>query len=287
METISRKAWMFLEPYHAMIYFAPEAREAFKFLGLKGFWMGYFASRAAPMGAVSAPVVTATFYNFQPEMVERAIPTAWSIASPEQIWHARMLAADAALQRLLGEKAFSPEVQEAAELARLAVEGCSVAGRVLFSAHTALPWPEQPHLQLWQATTLLREFRGDGHISALLAAGLDGCEAHLIQIGSGRADRKMLQESRGWTDAEWQGAQERLQERDLLDEGGKLTERGENLHLAVEQRTDLLALPPWRSLGEQGCQRLLDLVYGLSSRIIEQQGVPIPNPIGLPWPAHS
>jgi hypothetical protein len=51
-----------------MIYFVPEAADAYARLGITGR-AGYFASRAAPMGAVSADVVVSTFYNFNPELV--------------------------------------------------------------------------------------------------------------------------------------------------------------------------------------------------------------------------
>src|SRR2546423_14490091 len=114
----ARTAWRVFEPYHAMIYFAPEAREAYAAAGLKGFWMGYFASRAAPLGAVPASVVTATFFNFHPRMVTRAIPDAWRFSSPERVLQARYQAADAALRRLLGAKVDSIEVVEAAGLAK-------------------------------------------------------------------------------------------------------------------------------------------------------------------------
>src|SRR5579883_3046917 len=95
---LARRARQMFETYHAMIFFAPEARQAFLDLGLKGFWMGYFASRSAPLGSVSAAVVTALFYHFHPAMVARALPDAWSIASPEQILQARLQAADVALR---------------------------------------------------------------------------------------------------------------------------------------------------------------------------------------------
>jgi hypothetical protein len=93
----------------------------------------------------------------------------------------------------------------------------------------------------------------------------------------------MLQSIRGWTDEEWDAAQMRLRERKLLDDEGKLTEKGSTLRQTVEDRTDLLALPPWRHLGEERHNRLLQLVYPLSASIIEQGGLPLPNPLGLSW----
>jgi hypothetical protein len=198
----ARRMWTAFEPYHALIYFAPEARDAFKAIGLRGYWMGYFASRAAPLGPVPAPVVTAAFYNFAPRVVERAIPDAWTFASPDQIIATRLGAADCALRRLLGDDTDSPSVAAAAALAREAVEGCSVHGRPLFAAYTVLPWPEPPYLTLWHAATLLREHRGDGHVVALLSAGVDECEAHHTLVAGGKVPREIVQPNRGWT-ASW------------------------------------------------------------------------------------
>lgn len=280
---LAREAWKTLEPYHAMLYFSPEARAAFKEVGLKGYWMGYFAFRSAPLGAASANLVTATFYNFHPRMVARAIPDAWRFSSPEQVLAARNQSVDAALRRLLGDLIDSPELAEVAELAREATEGCDVAGRPLFAAHAALPWPTEPHLVLWNAATLLREFRGDGHVVSLLTEGLDGCEAHITIAGTGITSRQSLQPNRGWNDEEWETSQSRLLERGLLDSKGMLTEEGRAIRQAVEDRTDRLALPPWRHLGEERYQRLLMLAYPLSARIVAEGGIPQPNPMGLSW----
>lgn len=269
------------ESYHAMIYFAPEARQAFVDLGLKGFWMGYFASRSAPLGPVSAAVITALFYHFHPSMVARALPDAWRIASPQQILDARLRAADAALRRLLGDQIASAELTEAADLAKEAALGCSVHGRALFAAYAQLPWPTEPHLVLWHATTLLREHRWDGHMATLLTEGIDGCEAHLTYAGTGEVSRATMQPLRGWSDEEWDAAARRLQQRGLLDEQGLLTSTGKQVRQAIEDQTDLLALPPWQHLGRERSERLLTLAQPFSQRIIDQGGIPSVNPMGL------
>lgn len=267
-----------------MIYFAPEAREAYAAAGLKGFWMGYFASRAAALGKTSAEMVTAAFYNFHNRMVRRAIPDAWRFSTPERVLEARLAAADATLRRLLGASVNSAEVAEAAGLAEQAVNGCDEAGRTLFAAYKALPWPEAPHLRLWHAATLLREYRGDGHVAALLTEGIDGCEAHLTMIAGGKLAREHLQPHRGWNDEEWSAAQQRLAERGWLREDGTFTPAGLAVRQAVEERTDKLAMPPWNHLGEEKTRRLLRLVRPLSETIVAQGGIPVPNPMGLPWP---
>jgi hypothetical protein len=119
--------------------------------------MGYFAGRAAPMGAVTADVVIATFYNFQPELVRSCIPAAWTFAAPATILEYRLPAVDAALRRALGDAILAgPEVAEAASLARTAASAARPEGRALFAGHLSLPWPDEPHLELWHALTLLR-----------------------------------------------------------------------------------------------------------------------------------
>jgi hypothetical protein len=284
-EAVPRFLWRTMEPYHAMVYFAPEAREIYAAAGLKGFWMGYFGSRAAALGPVPATVVEALFYNFDDKMVARAIPDAWRMASPDRILAARYQIADSALHRLLGEEALrSQAIVECSQLARQAAESCPIAGRALFAAHTALPWPDQPHMVLWHAATLLREFRGDGHVTALLSARIDGCEAHLTLTGTGAVGREALQPFRGWSDDAWERAKQRLLDRGWLDAEGRLTEAGSIGRRGIEEMTDQLAEAPWMQLGQQDCAQLAGLMWPISDRIVRQGGIPIPNPMGLGWP---
>ena len=227
---LARKMWRTLEPYHGLVYFTPHATRAYAALGIRG-QAGYFASRAAPMGPVPAGVVVATFYNFDPEIVRAAIPAAWSAASPADLVAARLGAIDRALRDVLGDDAVaSPEVVEAATLARRAAAGCTPEGRPLFAAHAELAWPDEPHLALWHAVTVLREFRGDGHVAALVTEGLDGCEA-LVTHGAaagGNPPAAILQATRGWSDAAWAAAGDRLRDRGLLDRDDALdTRRGD------------------------------------------------------------
>lgn len=282
----SRRLWQLVEPYHAVVYFAPEARESYAAAGLKGGWMGYFASRAAAMGPVPAAVVVATFYNFHPNMVGRAIPDAWRFSTPEVVLDARRRVADLALRRLLGEGVEGGEVAAAAGLARRAAEACDPAGRALFAAHASLTWPDEPHLVLWHAATLLREFRGDGHVATLLANGIDGCEAHVLITAEGVMPPKMQREFRGWSEDEWDAAAGRLRRRDLIDTGGALTDAGRRLRAAVEAATDALSAAPYDAIGDEACDRLKALMASIARRLVAAGAVPYPNPMGLrPGPA--
>jgi helix-turn-helix protein len=267
---LPRKMLRTLEPYHGMIYFVPEANDAYERIGLRGRRMGYFASRSAAMGAVSADVVIATFFNFSPDVVRRAIPAAWQQAAPTEVVDARLGAADAALRRMLGDAITSDAMREAADLSRAATAGCFREGHPLYASHAAQPWPDDPHLVLWHAQTLLREFRGDGHVAALVAQGLTGCEALVVHEATGDIAAGLLQASRAWPDADWAAAVDRVRKRGWLADDGSLTMDGRAARAWVEDRTDELALVCWQQLGEAQCSRLRELVRPFSRTIVDQ-----------------
>ncbi|HET6710752.1 SCO6745 family protein [Amycolatopsis sp.] len=260
---------------HAFVYFVPEVDAALTGAGLRPGRMPYFAGRAAAMGAVGADVVAATFYNFNPEVVARVIPRAWTLATPEQVLAARLDGTDRALTRLLGDHVKSDEVAEAAELAREASAGCTGEGRPLYAAHAGLAWPAEPHLVLWHAVTLLREHRGDGHIAALVLEGLGGLEALVTHGATGRgfvtAAAKL---TRGWSDEQWAAAESRLKDRGILDAEGVLTEAGIAVRDRLEAATEAAARGPWEHLGAEKTARLEELCRGLSRRIVEAGAFP-------------
>jgi hypothetical protein len=255
-----------------MIYFTPEAADAFADLGLVGR-MGYFGSRAAPMGAVPAEVVIATFYNFRPSLVRDAIPAAWERATPEQILAARLGAADRALRRALPDAIGSPELAEAASLARRAAEtACDhLEGRPLFAGHASLPWPDEDHLVLWHAQTLLREYRGDGHIAALVAAGLSGLEAAITHVATGEVPAAVLASTRAWVSEEWDVAVDDLRSRGIVEPNGDLvlTDAGSTQRQWIEDATDAAAVAAYEPLGERGCARLRALTRPWSRAIVD------------------
>ncbi len=261
-----------LEPYQSMVYMVPEGPAEYEAIGLDAGRMGYFASRSAPMGAVSAATVAAAFYSFSPSLIAEVIPRAWSLASVEQIIAARWRVADTALRRLLGGRIGAPEVEWASALIRRATDGLGVSGRPLFAGHTELEWPEDPHLRLWLGASLLREYRGDGHIAALTAAELSGIEAHISFIATGRSVTPAAgQAGRGWTDEEWAAGTENLRRRGLLADGPELalTPAGVKVRADVEAQTNRLAMPAWRQLGDDGTETLRQIVTDLSWVIVD------------------
>ena len=158
--------------------------------------------------------------------------------------------------------------RSAADLAREAADACTPEGRPLYAGHASLPWPDAPHLALWHAISLLREFRGDGHVACLLVEGLDGCEALVVHGASGEGAPSVLQTSRAWPDDEWAAASARLRGRGWIDEAGSLTPVGLEVRQRIEDRTDALAVAPWAALGEDGCERLRALVRPWSKAIV-------------------
>ncbi|BEL03909.1 hypothetical protein Q0Z83_021000 [Actinoplanes sichuanensis] len=276
-----RRTWRSAEALHGLIYFAPEAHQRYAALGLDPR-SGYFASRSAAMGPVGPGAVAAAFFNFNPELVARALPAAWEHATPAAVLAARLDAADAALSRVLGDMIGSGAMREAADLARRAAE--SVAdrpqGRVLFAAHAGLPWPESPHLVLWHAQTLLREFRGDGHVAALLLTGLTGLEALILHVASGEVPRRFVQRSRGWSDEHWDAATADLRGRGLIDgDEPALTDVGRAQRAWIEAATDRLAAPAYEVLGVDGCTRFVESVRPMTRAVMESGSLNVNNAV--------
>ncbi|HET6859946.1 MAG TPA: hypothetical protein VFH94_22990 [Streptomyces sp.] len=265
-----------LNPLHSLIYFAPEAEQEFTAVGLEPGRMPYFAGRSAAMGPAGPGLVAATFFNFNPSLVARHLPRAWELADPASVLAARLKAVDRVLRRLLGDGLpDDPEVREAAKLALTAAEACTAAGRPLYAAHADLPTPDRAHLALWHAITLLREFRGDGHLAALSAAGLDGAEALVTHTATGKGfTAEFAQQSRGWTQPEWDAAQGRLRDRGLLDADGGLTPLGTDQRREVEDTTDRLARAPYEHLGQAAVERLTEIGSRLSGAAVANGAFP-------------
>jgi len=234
------------------------------------------------MGEAGAALVGATFFTFAPAMVARSVPDVWSFSAPAALLEARRSGASRALRGLLGPLADSPHVSTAAILARQAVDGLGTAGRPLAAANAALPWPADHLSILWQAATVVREHRGDGHVATLVAHGLDGAQAHVSLAATGAVPRTVLQPNRGWTDQEWTDAERALADRGWLDEEGRLTGAGMSGRSAIEAATDRLASDLWQRLGAADTKTLVDALVPLARAVTSSGVIPEMNPIGLP-----
>jgi hypothetical protein len=280
MTNISRRMWQLIEPLHAVVYFTPEARTATDDIGLRGFWMGYFAARVAPLGPVGPEVAVATFYGFHRTRAERALPDAWAFAGADAVLRARSEGATAALRRLFTSIA-PGTIEEAAELLWTAAQHADTAGRVLGAANQALPRPADPLTALWQGTTTLREHRGDGHVACLLAAGVSPVGGHILKIAAGESDSDLMRAARGWPDDIWNDEVLALRERGWIDADGKLTPGGAAVRDSVEEGTDRAAERPWAHLGTDATERLATLLRPMVERVSSAGIMAQPNPIGL------
>jgi len=279
--SVAQRMWRLFEPVHGVTYFAPASLAAWEDAGLRGYWRAYFAGRAAPLGPVGAGPVVAAFFGFAPRMVTKALPDIWSRISPEKALAVRLDGARAALGPVLAD-VDPADLAELAALLRSAVEHAPLAGRVLGAANAALPWPDDPVAAIWQASTVLREHRGDGHVAALVTAGLDAPESLVWRVSRDGTDRAFYQQIRGWTDDEWDAAADRLRARGWLDASGSPTEAALTAADDLEATTDQLASEPWEALGPVGVERAAALLTEAA-----RAAAPLlmwPNPVGVPDP---
>jgi hypothetical protein len=286
--------WVVAESVHAVTYFAPACRQSLRDAGLKGFWAGYFAARAAPLGAVGAGPVAAAFFNFDPAMVRRAVPSCWDAVDPATLTVQRAEPAAGALDEICTRDALDAFVAALPALRRAAAR-CAGEGRPMTGANRAL-WPSveadlrrrslpEPIIEVaevWQACTTLREHRGDGHVVTLLTHGLGGLEAHLLAAGALGVPADLLRDSRGWTGPQWDAGIARLAERGLLRPDGMATATGQGLRRRIEAMTDELAAPAFAGLADDEVAALHRALLGCATKVQGSGLLPFPNPMGLP-----
>jgi len=265
---LSRKAWGDLEVLHVVGYFAPEVTDAYVALGLHPR-LSYFPARAAAFGKAGPGLTIATFYVFAPWLVEAALPSAWETTTPEKLVEVRRAGISAALGKTLGR----PDVAEALAIAREVCEGLTPQGRPLYAAHAELPWPDDELVALWHAATLIREHRGDGHLSVLQHAGIDPVEATVLG-GLYSSSAGFLRKTRGWSDEEYDAATGRLRDHGWLDADGGFTDDGRARRQQVEDDTDRLAIEGWARVGAEKTARLHELVKPIREAIIEAGVLP-------------
>jgi hypothetical protein len=253
----ARRMHQLVEPIHLVTYFAEEPTDALLALGLRNYWDGYFAGRAAPLGRVPAEVVHAIFYNFADGEVARHIPRVWNTTTPEASLAAREQGAVTALRRILGDLADAPGLARAADFATKAATSPPSEGRILYAALRALPLPEDPVARLWHAATMLREHRGDGHNAALVAAGIGGTEAHVLHALSQNMPAEKFGRVHHLAAERLAKVVDGMKARGLIDASGWLTDAGRKTKERIESLTDELAAPAFSSLEPSELDQLI------------------------------
>lgn len=277
----ARVLWRLSEPVHAVSYFAPEPIAEFNRAGYRGFWMGYFAGRAAPLGPVGPELAYALFYNFTFERVAKALPDAWTFAPAHVALEARERGATAALRRQLGELARDPCVAAAADLLARAAHAAPLAGRPLFAASRALPEPVDPIARLWHFATLLREHRGDGHIATLLNFGITGRQSHVLHSLAMGMPKSVYVAARDFSNGEWEDMLAELRTAGFVDTTGNLTDAGRAIKDGIEARTDELAWSAYAGLAAGDLNALAGALRPIARAVVRAGDIPLNAPMGL------
>jgi hypothetical protein len=259
VSTKARRLRNAVEPIAGIVYFAPEIHAEFEALGFgpgvggAGFLTlaelsGYYCSRAACMGQVPGEVVVAAFGVFNPKLIIPAVERGWTIAGRDAVLAARERGAVAALTRIVGTP---DDLARATELlARAAGGGCE-AGRFLYSGLRSLPVPRSAWGAAWRHADCVREHRGDSHIAAWIAVGLDPVEAGLLAEAYYGMPTKRYHSGRGWTPNDLDAGLARLRAAGLIEgEPVRLTEHGTALRESIEVATDIQQRSILDAIGE-------------------------------------
>ena len=291
MEELSTKARRLggaLEPFAGQVYFSPECHQNYEklgfgpspgdFAGVQGpEFRAYFCSRGSVMGQVPGELIAAAFGVFNPEIVVPSVDSGWTITDAPTICEARDDGAIGQLTRVLGEK---PDgIDRVNQLLARAVEPLRPEGKALFSGQLALDMPGSPLGDAWRNADRLREYRGDAHIAAWVATGIDACEICLLTEPYWGLPLRTYSRTRGWSDADFDAAEERLESRGLL-EGGQFTEAGRTTREAIESATDGLCKPAIDALGDD-FDELIRLLEPWGAAIRDAKGYPAGGPHDL------
>lgn len=277
----SRAVSSAIEAFAGQVYFAPECHRSYAALGFRpspatsgGVEMpdgpAYFCSRGSALGQPSGQVIAATFGVFNPAVVVPAVAYGWSLTDAPTIRAARADGSVAQLRRVLGG---APDgLDRAVALLRRAVDGLSLAGKPLFAGLVAEGLTGEPLADAWQLADQLREFRGDAHVNAWVAAGFDGVEIGLItELYQGLPPRSYVR-SRAWSDDDLSAGEVRLAERGLARDG-VLSDAGRAAREAVETATDAACGGVVARLGDD-LGELVELVGGWSQRLLDAGAFP-------------
>ncbi len=221
-----------IEPIATICFWSEPAYQAYEAIGLE-FLGGYVWGRACVLGEPEGTVVASAFGVFEPGLIAGLYDASRQICSVSDVRAAKERGAVAALRQVLSDV----NVQPVLAVLRRAAEAADTTGRALHSGLASMPWPEDSYGQLWHATSILREHRGDGHLAVLVATGVDGIEANILTESRVGWAPLAYTGSRAWSAEAMDAASQRLIDRGLLANGA-LTAEGRNVRDEIEERTD-------------------------------------------------
>ncbi|WP_347030927.1 SCO6745 family protein [Brevibacterium paucivorans] len=273
-----------LDTVHSASYFAQEMVAELDTLGVERDAQ-YLAQRAAPLGRASAELVTATFYSFAPAYVSAHVPACWEQAAPEEIHAARVRAAEKIVEKLVAGPGGSELTESIPHIRRAlapVLEASDVCGKPLYAAHVNARKSTGDDagelVQLWWDITLLREFRGDAHLAALVATGVGSVESIVLDSATGKSFAPYyMRKMRGWTSEEWAEVAEKLAMAGFLtsaDDKAVLTEEGVKLRAHVEALTDMGVASTWDALSDEHVSDLQGLATLWAAAVAKSEIIP-------------
>jgi hypothetical protein len=231
---VSRRLRSRCDAINGAIWFMPQARSGFTELGLSPAATSW-GGRAACLGPVRGEVAAALFAPINPLGIPAAVEEAWSRSTPEAILHARVRHASAFLADVLGPEPDS--IGRAVELLWPVANAGPTEGHPVYAGLRTLGRTGGALGDLWRASEMVRERRGDSHRNAWVAAGLDPVELAEL-TDRWRGGSAFNSASGTWPEEDRAGARARLRDRGLLDARDQLTDAGRELRDAVELATD-------------------------------------------------
>jgi len=258
---LARRLGSVLEPVVGQVYFSPECHRNYVALGFdaspgdaNGVALpdgpAYVASRGSLLGQVPGEVIAAAFGVFSAAVVVPWVRLAWTRTDAATIRAARAEGALAQLRRLLGER---PEgVGRARELLHRAAAPLPVNGRALAAGVASLDVPADDLAAVWHLGDFLREYRGDCHNAAWVAAGLTATDIGILTELSWGMPVRSYSRTRGWTDDEFDRSDHRLRDLGHLDGAGAdthLSQSGRHAREQIEVATDDQLRPALDALG--------------------------------------
>jgi hypothetical protein len=253
------------EPIGANVYFAPEAQERYRALGLD-YMTGYFCSRSASMGVLAGMTVASAFGVFNPAIVSAAVEAGWAKTDRETLLRARYEGAVASLRRLIGEP--DPKtLSRAIELLRRGLAVADHAGHPIYSGLLSLPWPDDPMGQLWRCCDMVREHRGDSHIAVWAKALVAPIEIQLMSELQMGIPLKTYSATRGWTPQQMEDALDGMRAKGWMS-GDVFSPEGQGLRDRIEADTDAMETPIVEAIGAD-FDEVIDLLRPWASAIVK------------------
>ncbi len=285
ISTIARALGGALEPFVGQVYFSPECHANYVALGfqpspgdMNGVAMpemvSYFTSRGSLMGQVPGELVAAAFAVFNPLIAIPAVTAGWQITDAATVCAARRDGAIAQLERVLG--AHPDGIDIVRDVLQRAVHVLRPEGRPLFAGTLSQSVPNTTLGAVWHYGDMLREFRGDCHTAAWIAAGLDATEIGLLTELFWGLPLKSYSRTRGWSEDDFAAAIDRLESRGLIHDGA-FTDAGRAAREQVEVHTDQQMAAVVQALGDDA-DHIIGALSSWSDAVRAAKGYPGSGP---------